>query len=106
MKRQVRKSSLAQIDMFEIARYIAASNFPAAQRFIKATEKTFRQLLKNPALGFAGEYQLASGEELRRWPVEGFRNYQIFYRDRAEGIEIVRVLHGSRDLETVFEVKT
>jgi len=29
-------------------------------------------------------------------------NYVIFYRPTAEGVEIARVLHGARDLETLF----
>jgi hypothetical protein len=34
--------------------------------------------------------------------VEGFRKYLIFYIPRDYGIEVVRVLYGPRDLETLF----
>jgi toxin ParE1/3/4 len=33
------------------------------------------------------------------WPIKGFANYLIFYRMRSNSIEIVRVLHGARDIE-------
>ncbi|MEH2142399.1 type II toxin-antitoxin system RelE/ParE family toxin [Nostoc sp.] len=37
---------------------------------------------------------------LRSFPV---KNYLIFYCPIDEGIEIVRILHGSQDIETIFQ---
>jgi toxin ParE1/3/4 len=37
---------------------------------------------------------------LRSFPV---KNYIIFYRRMASGVEIARILHGARDLPTLFE---
>jgi plasmid stabilization system protein ParE len=36
-------------------------------------------------------------------PVQGFPRYLIFYRSAEEGVEIVRVLHSSRDIGSLFE---
>ena len=36
---------------------------------------------------------------LRSWSVG---NYVIFYRQVSTGIDIVRVLHGARDIEALF----
>jgi plasmid stabilization system protein ParE len=36
-------------------------------------------------------------------PIRGFEKHVIFYRPIANGIEVVRVLHASRDLEAMFE---
>jgi toxin ParE1/3/4 len=41
--------------------------------------------------------------DLRRWPVSGFPNHLIFYQPTEGGIEVVRVLHGARDLATMLE---
>jgi len=41
--------------------------------------------------------ELADG--LRSFPVG---RYVIFYRPIPKGIEIVRVLHGARDLDAIF----
>jgi toxin ParE1/3/4 len=30
------------------------------------------------------------------------KNYLIFYRPLDEGIEIMRILHGSQDIKTIF----
>lgn len=31
------------------------------------------------------------------------KNYLIFYRPIDQGIEIVRILHGLQDIETIFQ---
>lgn len=50
-------------------------------------------------------YSSAFGRQagLRRWPIPGFRNYLIFYRPMENGVEIVRVLHGARDIAAALE---
>ena len=40
---------------------------------------------------------------LRIWRIDGFPNHLIFYRPIEGGIEIVRVLHGVRDIGAVLE---
>ncbi|HYO09502.1 MAG TPA: type II toxin-antitoxin system RelE/ParE family toxin [Tepidisphaeraceae bacterium] len=39
---------------------------------------------------------------MRSLPVRG---YIIFYRQTREGIELMRVLHGARDLKKIFRRK-
>jgi plasmid stabilization system protein ParE len=34
--------------------------------------------------------------------VQGFKRWLIFYLERPGAIEILRVLHGARDLEALF----
>jgi toxin ParE1/3/4 len=36
------------------------------------------------------------------WPVKDFEKYLIFYRSLPEGIEVVRIIHGARDIERLF----
>ncbi len=36
------------------------------------------------------------------WPVKGFENFLIFYTISEGSIDVIRVLHGSRDIESVF----
>ena len=33
---------------------------------------------------------------------EGFRNYLVFYRPTMNGKDVIRVLYGGRDIETLF----
>ena len=40
---------------------------------------------------------------LRMFPIRDFPKYFIFYRPTEEGIEVVRVLHASRDLQALLD---
>jgi plasmid stabilization system protein ParE len=37
-----------------------------------------------------------------RAPVTGFTAYLLFYMPSANGIDVVRVLHGAQDIERLF----
>jgi plasmid stabilization system protein ParE len=39
---------------------------------------------------------------VRSWLVSGFENYIIFYRAIPEGIEVLHVYHGARDIEALL----
>ncbi len=39
---------------------------------------------------------------IRKWTVKGFKKYLIFYRYDDEIIEILRVIHASRDYEPLL----
>jgi len=39
---------------------------------------------------------------MRSWRVKRFPKYLIFYIPIEDGVEIVRVLHGARNLEAIF----
>jgi toxin ParE1/3/4 len=40
---------------------------------------------------------------MRRVPVTGFEYYLIFYLPHEGGIDVIRVLHGARDLDSLFD---
>ena len=102
MKRVVYRTPQTRIDLWHIARHIAQDNRQAAIRFLNAAEATFKQLAKSPELGSLGEFQSPVLQGVRRWRVNRFTNYLIFYRQRPEGIEVIRVLHGARDIDAIF----
>lgn len=89
-------SAQALIDLDEIWLFIAQDNPEAADRFHDQLLAKFILLSKQPSIG-------RSRDELRQ-NIRGFLlgNYVIFYRDTPEHIEIVRVLHGARDIENLF----
>jgi toxin ParE1/3/4 len=39
---------------------------------------------------------------LRQWPIRGFENYLIFYLPTEAGIDVLRVLHGARDIDRIL----
>ena len=83
-------------DMDEIWAYIAEDNVVAADGLIDEFYQTTRTLADNPKLGRPRE-DLSYG--LRSLHVG---NYVIFYHPHADGVIVIRVLHGARDLPGMF----
>lgn len=94
--RRVIHTRRAREDLLSIWSYIAADSPAAADRLLDAIDHRCALLADNPKLGPA---RPEITPELRYSPV---RSYLIFYREVSEGIEVVRVLHGARDLRAIF----
>ena len=56
-----------------------------------------------PGMGVSREYGNPRLKGMRMWPVPGFKNYLIFYRATETELEVLRVLHGARDIESLFQ---
>jgi toxin ParE1/3/4 len=82
----------AEDDLIGIWGYIAPHDPAAADRMLDRVEAASRMLSDNPAAGPARP-DLATG--LRYFPIG---NYVLLYRQVAGGVEIVRCVHGARDL--------
>src|SRR5437870_4016309 len=102
MPLRITKSAKAQRDLLEHFTYIGRDSVTAAGRFLKAAEKAMENLARMPEMGSVWDTTNPASAGLRVWPVRKFENYLIFYRPVAEGIEIIRVLHGARDIDTVL----
>jgi toxin ParE1/3/4 len=53
-------------------------------------------------MGSVRTFQAPRLTGLRVFPVRGFPKHLIFYRQVADGIELVRVLHGARDVAAIL----
>lgn len=71
-------------------------------RFLAATEKTFILLSNNPGLEWRPRLHSEQLRGLRIFSISGFEKILVFYRPADEGIEILRVVHGSRNLLQFF----
>jgi toxin ParE1/3/4 len=92
----------ARADLLELVAWIAADNPKAALALHDAYERSLDLLADNPRLGrlyASGSPQLAG---MRVLAVRRFRKILIFYRALPEAVEIVRLLHGSRDIPAVL----
>jgi toxin ParE1/3/4 len=101
-RKQVYCTAQARSDLVEIACLIVRDKSSAAMRFLDAAESTFKTLARSPELGSRGEFRSAHLADIQRWRVKGFENYLIFYCAIADGIQVVRILHGARDIEAIF----
>ena len=93
----------ARQDIVEAALYIADNHPAAADRFLDAVEATLGTLANMPRIGAPREFDYPALTGLRLFPVSDFERYVIFYRPRQTGIEIIRVLHGHRDIDSLFK---
>ena len=87
----------AEIDLIDIWQFIADDSIERADSFLDSIDNTVKNLVRMPNMGRSRE-EIA--RNLRSFPVG---NYVVFYRIIEEGIEVLRVLHGSRDIKRFFE---
>lgn len=73
------------------------SSFDVAERLLNRINDKCRTLANFPNIGRRRD-ELASS--LRSFPID---DYLIFYRSIEEGIEILRVVSGYRDLDALFD---
>ena len=92
----IRRLPKAQEDLLDIWCHIGCDNPNQADRYLDFLEDKLKLLATTPGMGRLYN-DLAPG--LRVFPVD---DYLIFYRQSVEGIDVVRVLHGARDIESLF----
>ncbi len=92
----VTRTSQAELDLIEIGVHIAAANPIAANRWLDLIDQKCRLLGTMPHMG-RDRSDLAIN--LRSFPVG---DYIIFYRASPEGIVVIRVFHGARDIQALF----
>jgi toxin ParE1/3/4 len=89
-------SPSAREDLNRILDHIAQDNPSAAGNFVKRIKDVCIRIARFPEIGPLRD-DLAP--ELRCFPV---KSYIIFYRASEKRVDIVRVLHGSRDYATLL----
>lgn len=94
----VKKYAAAERDLIEIGLYIAEDSPGNAERFIDAIERECQKLADSPFI--LGSRCEGLHPDLRR---HNFKRYAIIYKPVPDGIELVGVFHGSRELEAMFE---
>jgi len=85
-------------DVAEIAEWISLDNPVAAERFAAAFAKDCGRLTEFPRIGRSVTNSGRTLRGLRYRGISGLESWLAFYRVTADTLEIVRVLHGARDL--------
>lgn len=93
----------ASLDIDEYFAYIAQENPDTALLFFDSVRETVAQLAR--MLGMGSRYPLENLrlQGLRKWAVKGFKKYLIFYFERDESIEVVRILYAGKYIERILE---
>jgi toxin ParE1/3/4 len=102
VRRGLYRHPKALADVEESAVYIGLDSPTAAMRFLNAVDATMRLLVENPEIGPTRTFDRNELVGVRAFPVRGFDKHLIFYRPTDNGIEVLRVLHGARDLGANF----
>ncbi len=93
----------ARLDLLEQFVYFGESEgVDLAERYIEAVANTCAFLTQQPEAGNRYKSGISRLAGLRRFRVKGFENYLIFYEPRQGSIDVVRVLHGARDIDSIL----
>jgi toxin ParE1/3/4 len=84
---------------------LATHNPDAATRAIEAVYETFAALVRDSEPGRLRRFSGRRLQGVRSRHISGLDNYLIFYRPVPEGIQVLHVCYGARDIEA-FWVKT
>ncbi|OZA28064.1 MAG: plasmid stabilization protein [Hydrogenophilales bacterium 17-64-11] len=90
--------ALANRDIDEaIDWYLNESAAQAALGLVDALERAYSHIARHPATGSARYALELNLPGLRSWPLKHYP-YLVFYVERADHIDIWRVLHAQRDI--------
>lgn len=103
MRRRIVIAEAAVTDILEQADwYEAKSDKKLAQRWQVAVTTTLLRIVKDPLAGPLCQFKSKELVNVRRKAIEGFRKHLIFYRVQDQTVFVLRVIHGARDLESLF----
>lgn len=98
MPAQVHKRAAAKRDLVEHYVYLAEhAGMETAERFLLRAEESFAALARYPAIGVALRTDRTELAGMRKWQVNEFEKFLVFYLPGSGAISIVRVLHAARD---------
>ncbi len=106
-------------DFVEILEYMSGKNFNVAKKISKQVQYTCSLLVSMPKMGSKVDVFIDSKyftfqqvieisntkkefKQTRKFPVVDFRKIIIFYQVVDDNLEIIRIVHSSRDIPTIF----
>jgi plasmid stabilization system protein ParE len=86
-------------DLDEIWEYIAEDSLEAADRVLDQFHLAIRKLAQAAGMGHSRD-DLTENGSLLFWPVG---SYEVIYRVVEDRVEIVAIVHGSRDIPSFIQ---
>jgi toxin ParE1/3/4 len=93
----------AHQDLDDLAFYYATESNPElGHRFLVAAHETFSLVATQLNMGWRPRLRNPNLHSLRVFRVTGFKKILILYLPLARGIEVLRVVHGSRNIQVLL----
>lgn len=93
----------ADRDLDDQADYYGTRGSPAlGHRFLLAAHETFTLLASQPEIGWWPKFKNPALAAARAFRVRGFERILVIYRPVEDGVDILRVIHGSRNLQALL----
>ncbi len=90
--------------MDEHSDYMAEFEDPEiGSRFLRATDDTIQLLARHPRIGRVSGVTSRTIEGMRILRIRDFPKYLVCYHVTKRGVEVLRIVHGARDLEHLFD---
>jgi len=103
-RKKLRVLPKARADLVESSFFYELETGEAlARRFESAAEESFEQVVENPGVGSPTRFRSARLQGLPVSRIRGFEKHLVLYREVDDAVEVVRVLHGARDIEAILE---
>ena len=91
---------IAKAEIFEIWSYIAENNEAAADRVESAIYEPCAFIAEAPMRGHTRSD--LTNRALRFWTLRRYPNYVVVYRPETNPLQVIAVLHGSRNLRRLL----
>ena len=82
--------------------YATEGSAEIGHRFLVSAHETFSLLSTQPEMGWNPKLRLRELHGLRLFRVTGFEKILILYRPLENGVEILRVIHGSQNIRRLL----
>jgi toxin ParE1/3/4 len=93
----------ADQDLDKEAFYLASEASPeVGHRFLYSAHETFGLLAAQPQMGWHARLKQPKLTDVRVFRVAGFERILVLYRPCPDGVEILRVVHGSRNVQLLL----
>ena len=84
--------------------YLVSQDKPeVAGRFLSAVRSTMERIIRTPQVGSPKHFSREGLRGLRSWPVRGFEDLRVYCLAGKDWVEVIRVLHGKRDITKILE---
>jgi toxin ParE1/3/4 len=87
----------AEVDLLEITSFISSGDEAIARRFVYGLMESLDLLSEYPEMG-------RKRDDLKRGLRSiNFNRYLVLYKIEGTRVEVVRIVHGARDIASLFE---